>query len=182
MSSILGLDISTSIVGWCVLDKSTQKLVSAGAIDLKKIKCVFQKATTVFSELRRIDANHPIDDVAIEENLQAFRPGFSSAKTLVTLARFNGMVSLYAHDIFRIVPDFINVNHARKVAGLKIDRKSSLSTKEQVFKFVQSKLPEYNWPTRIMKSGPRKGLVLFTDSCYDISDAYVIALSCVKNE
>jgi len=182
VSLILGLDISTSIVGWCILDKSTQEFVSAGAIDLKKTKCVFHKATSVFNELKSLDYMHQIDDVAIEENLQAFRPGFSSAKTLVSLARFNGMVSLQAHDVFGIVPDFINVNHARKVAGLKIDRKSSRSTKEQVFDFVKSKLPEYDWPTRMMKSGPRKGLVLFTDSCYDISDAYVIALSCVKNE
>jgi hypothetical protein len=84
--------------------------------------------------------------------------------------------------VFGIVPDFINVNHARKVAGLKIDRKSSLSTKEQVFNFVKLRIPDYDWPIRTMKSGPRKGLVLFTDSCYDISDAYVIAASCVKNE
>lgn len=182
MSLILGLDISTSIVGWCILDKSTQAFISAGAIDLKKTKCVFHKATCVFNELKSLDHTHQIDTVAIEENLQAFRPGFSSAKTLVSLARFNGMVSLQAHDVFGVIPGFINVNHARKVAGLKIDRKSSRSTKEQVFDFVKPKLPEYDWPTRVMKSGPRKGLVLFTDSCYDISDAYVIALSCVKNE
>ena len=182
MSLILGLDISTSVVGWCILDRGTGTFISAGAIDLKKTKCVFHKATSVFNELKSLDCMHQVDHVVIEENLQAFRPGFSSAKTLVSLARFNGMVSLYAHDVFGIVPDFINVNHARKVAGLKIDRKSLLSTKEQVFNFVQLRIPNYEWPMRTMKSGPRKGLVLFTDSCYDISDAYVIAASCVKNE
>ena len=182
MSLILGLDISTSVVGWCVLDKGTGEFVSAGAIDLKKTKCVYTKATRVFNELKSLDCMHQIDYVAIEENLQAFRPGFSSAKTLLSLARFNGMVSLYAHDIFGIVPDFINVNHARKAAGLKIDRKSSLTTKEQVFSFVKLRVPNYEWPMRTMKSGPRKGLVLFADGCYDISDAYVIASSCVKNE
>ena len=36
---------------------------------------------------------HDIQKIFIEENLQAFRPGFSSAKTLLTLARFNGIVS-----------------------------------------------------------------------------------------
>ena len=182
MSLVLGLDISTSVVGWCILDKDTNEFVSAGAIDLKKIKCVFHKATNVFNELKSLERTHRVDYVAIEENLQAFRPGFSSAKTLVSLARFNGMVSLYSHDIFGIVPDFINVNHARKLVGLKIDRKSSLSTKEQVFDFVKGRLPGYDWPMKTMKSGPRKGLVLFADGCYDISDAYVIAASCVKNE
>jgi len=182
MSLILGLDISTSVVGWCVLDKSSGRFVSAGAIDLKKVKCVFTKARNVFDRLVSINDNHDISRITIEENLQAFRPGFSSAKTLVSLARFNGMISLYAHDVFHLVPDFINVNHARKKVGLKVDRKSSLSTKEQVLNFVQSNIAEYDWPTRVMKSGPRKGLVLFTDSCYDIADAFVIAKSCVIDE
>ena len=92
------------------------------------------------------------------------------------------MVTLIAFDMFHLRPQFMNVNSARKAAGLKIDRKSDLSTKEQVFSFVKDQLPKYDWPTRMLKSGPRKGLVLFADSCYDISDAYIIARSCIRNE
>ena len=79
-------------------------------------------------------------------------------------------------------PSFINVNHARKVVGLKIDRKSETSTKDQVLEFARRRIANFEWPMRTMKSGPRKGLVLFADSCYDISDAYIIASSCVQNE
>ena len=83
------------------------------------------------------------------------------------------------HDEFQLEPGFLNVNSARKTVGLKIDRKSDLNTKEQVLNFVKGKLPEYDWPTRMLKSGARKGLVIPADSCYDIADAYVIALASI---
>tara|TARA_A100001011_G_scaffold399016_1_gene505785 strand:- start:11429 stop:11980 length:552 start_codon:yes stop_codon:yes gene_type:complete len=182
MSFVLGLDISTSIVGWCILKKGSGDFVDAGAVDLKKEKCIYDKASKVKDVLKQVKKEYPVKEVAIEENLQAFRPGFSSAKTIVTLARFNGMVSLCSHDVFSLSPKFINVNSARKSVGLKIDRKSSVPTKEQVLDFVKTKIAYYDWPMRTLKSGPRKGLVLFADSCYDIADAYIIAKSCVIDE
>lgn len=182
MSYILGLDISTSNVGWCILEENTGEFVDASAIVLTKIPCIFQKAECVRQQLKKIREHYTIKHIAIEENLQAFRPGFSSAKTIVTLARFNGMVSLMSYNVFDMSPSFINVNHARKVVGLKIDRKSETSTKDQVLEFARRRIANFEWPMRTMKSGPRKGLVLFADSCYDISDAYIIASSCVQNE
>lgn len=182
MSHILGLDISTSNVGWCILEKNSGKFINASAIELKKVTCVFQKAEQVRKQLKDLLSKYDVTLIGIEENLQAFRPGFSSAKTIVTLARFNGMVSLISHDVFGMSPIFMNVNAARKKAGLKIDRKSDLNTKEQVLNFVRGKITDFNWPMRTIKSGKRKGLVLFADSCYDISDAYIIASSCVNNE
>ena len=38
-------------------------------------------------------SKNKVDSIYIEENLQSFRAGFSSARTLSTLSRFNGMVS-----------------------------------------------------------------------------------------
>ena len=179
---ILGLDVSTSNVGWCILDPRGE-LIAADAIILGKIKDVYLKVEEVRNVLKSLSKKYSIKKVVIEENLQAFRPGFSSAKTLITLARFNGMISLVSYEIFEFEPSFVNVNHARKIIGLKINRKSSLSTKEQVLEFVQGKVhTKFDWPMRTLKSGRRKGLVLFADSCYDIADAYVVALSCVINE
>jgi len=180
MSLHLGLDISTSNVGWCIINSKDNSLVSAGAIELSKKKDIFEKCSSVRKVLSDLNIHFGVDLVFIEENLQAFRPGFSSAKTIVTLARFNGMVTLMCHDEFSIQPLFLNVNNARKTVGLKIDRKSDLSTKEQVLSFVQNKLPDFDWPMRTLKSGARKGLVIPADSCYDISDAYVIALASVS--
>lgn len=175
----LGLDISTSNVGWCILDASDNRLVDAGAIELSKKKCIFEKCAAVRDHLTKLDKQYNITAVSIEENLQAFRPGFSSAKTIVTLARFNGMVTLICNDEFSIRPTFLNVNNARKLAGLKIVRKSDISTKDQVLNFVKLKLPDFDWPTKTLKSGTRKGLVIPASCCYDIADAYIIALASV---
>ncbi len=183
MKKVLGLDISTSCVGWCVLDAETGSVEAASAIVLKDIKCVFEKALRVKESLQTITLEYNVDNIAIEENLQAFRPGFSSAKTIVTLARFNGIVSWLSYKCTKVKPDFINVNHARKAVGLKIDRKSDLSTKEQVLEWVKTNgMQDFLWPMKTLKSGPRKGRVIFDDSCYDISDAFVIAKAHVNNE
>ena len=175
----LGLDISTSNVGWCILDPTSQDLIDAGAIELSKKKCIFQKCKEVRARLSSLNISYEVSSISIEENLQAFRPGFSSAKTIVTLARFNGMVTLLCHDEYSLKPEFLNVNNARKTVGLKINRKSESSTKDQVLQFVKEKVPSFNWPMRTLKSGVRKGLVIPADSCYDIADAYVIALASV---
>ena len=182
MSLQLGLDISTSNVGWCLLDKKTGNFVDAGALVLSSKKDIFEKSNIVRKTLKDLNKRYQISKVGIEENLQAFRPGFSSAKTIVTLARFNGIVTLLAFEETGVRPEFINVNSARKLVGLKVDRKSTTKTKDQVLQFVREKIKDYEWPMRTLKSGPRKGLVLFADSCYDIADAYIIASSCVNNE
>tara|TARA_B100001094_G_scaffold333123_2_gene408759 strand:+ start:132 stop:677 length:546 start_codon:yes stop_codon:yes gene_type:complete len=179
MSLKLGLDISTSNVGWCIIEPTTNEMVSAGAVELKKKKSIFEKCKEVKKTLAQVNIDYDIGSISIEENLQAFRPGFSSAKTIVTLARFNGMVTLMCFDEFSLEPEFLNVNNARKTVGLKIDRKSEVSTKDQILVFVKQKEPNFTWPTRTLKSGVRKGLVIPADCCYDIADAYIIALASV---
>lgn len=178
---ILGLDISTSNVGFCILGTEGD-LVDARAVSFSKNKTIFEKALDVRAELQNLKANHGISKVLIEENLQAFRPGFSSAKTIVTLARFNGIVTFLCSEVFEIEPEFMNVNSARKKVGLKIDRKSTSSTKDQVLGFVKKELPGFEWPERTLKSGSRKGLVIPADCCYDIADAYIIAAAGLGHE
>jgi len=158
-------------------------VVDAGYVDLKKIGNTFLKAKAVRKELSMLSSAHNITAVAIEENLQAFRPGFSSAKTICTLARFNGMVSLIANDVTDIDPEYINVNHARKTVGLKIRKKDPISTKDQVLHWVKDhpEWSKYDWPMKTLKSGKRKGLVIPHECCYDIADAFVIGQSCVVN-
>ena len=175
---ILGLDISTSCTGWSVLS-SVGSLIDIGYIRLGKIETMYQKAETVKKVLEEIKEKHNIASVYIEQNLQAFRAGFSSAKTIDKLARFNGIISYIAHDVFDIDPDFLNVNRARKSLGITIVRKKDggLPTKEQVFHWVSNEITENNflWPKKILKSGPRKGSEILMVECYDMADAYVIA-------
>ena len=180
MNFILGLDVSTSCTGWSILDTSGN-LVKMGSISLTKKPGLYKKAEYVRDVLREIENKHKITYVYIEENLQSFRRGFSSAKTLSTLARFNGVVSMVSYDIFGIEPEHINVNFARKSLGIKLIRKShgGAPTKQQVFEWVDEELTAqgntYIWPIKIYKSGPRKGQESLDPESYDMADAYVIA-------
>ena len=172
---ILGLDISTSCTGWCLLN-TDGTFNSAGYIPLASYKCMFRKA----EEAERAIQNS-ISKIGIEQNLQSFRSGFSSAKTLSTLSRFNGIISYIVFKKTGIFPEFINVNSARKHAGIKVIRKSNggAHVKEQIFEWAQKELKdsEYIWPEKILKSGPRKGQKIVHPGCYDISDAFVIAVA-----
>tara|TARA_Y100000034_G_C6739115_1_gene327870 strand:- start:205 stop:765 length:561 start_codon:yes stop_codon:yes gene_type:complete len=181
---ILGLDISTSCTGWCILD-SEAELIAVGSISLSKYKSLFSKAKHVHLELMDLLVRHEIKAVFIEENLQAFRPGLSSAKTILTLARFNGIVSYICNQVFEKEPGFINVNSARKELGIKLVRKKNggKPTKEQIVEWASNELSDTNhhWPTKILKSGPRKGVEILEPACYDMADAYVIARAGLLN-
>lgn len=170
----LGLDISTSAIGFCVLD--SDKVIDIFATSLDKKFSIFQKARFFKEELLRIKKDFNIKNIYVEENLQAFRPGLSSAKTIVTLARFNGMCSLIVSDVFEKDPEFVNVNSARKLVGFK-KIKSEISTKDQVFNFVRENESNISWPTKVLKNGPRRGTEVFENFCYDMADAYVIVKS-----
>ena len=179
----IGLDISTSIIGICFLDNN-YSLINLQAINLKKIKCIFEKSLVVKKELDAIKSNYNITEdveISIEEAFQSFSKGFSSAKTLSQLNRFNGIVSYLTYETFNKIPFYINVNSARKNLNIKINRKSEKNTKEQIFEWVKNEI-KFNWPEKTLKSGPNKGLVKYDESCYDMSDAYVICRALKYND
>lgn len=164
-SKFLGLDISTSCTGICILDQN-KELVLLDNIRLDKCSDFFEKCTEVKKYLDDLKKSHLIQNIFIEQDLQAFRPGLSSAATINTLARFNGAVTFMAYQTFGIRPDLINVTKARSAVGLKINHKDkSKTTKDKVFDWVSSEI-DFDWPKK--KTGSIK------TSCYDMSDSYVI--------
>ena len=97
---ILGLDISTSICGFAVIDKRGM-LVHHTALDLRKEKNIFAKCESFIQKLKETrQTYYGIDEVYIEQSLHMFMGGKSSAKTLSLLTRFNGMVSWVCYDQF----------------------------------------------------------------------------------
>lgn len=173
---VLALDISTSCTGYCLFDEN--KLIDIGSINLSKHKGLFEKASRVKKSITELKHLYNITHVAVEENLQAFRPGLSSAKTLMTLAQFNGVVRWICHENLDVPVVAINVNTARKSVGLKIDKKDkSRTTKEKVLDWVSQDNTSIHWPTKILKSGPNKGKKRVCSEAYDMADAYVIGKS-----
>jgi hypothetical protein len=94
----------------------------------------------------------------------------SSAATITTLMRFNGIVSYIGRNIFGVEPEYISAAHARKLCGIKMQRTSvaGMSGKEQVFKYMsENDLKHVVWPKK--KNGKD------VDWSRDATDAYVIA-------
>ena len=119
---ILGLDISTTIVGLAIVDKETRELLVSEHLDLTKFNTIFEKAELVGSELWQISRTYDIKHVFIETALKRFIPGKSRADTLIKLAKFNGIISWICFDSFEFEPTYLNVNSARSLYGLSFPR------------------------------------------------------------
>ena len=162
---ILGLDISTSITGYTLIDGD--KIILNSAWDTRKYKDFFEKVIHVKAGLEEIYEQYgeKIGAVYIEQSLQAFRSGFSSAKTLSTLSRFNGIVSWIVFDKYKIKPEYLAATSARKLCGIKIPR--GLKAKAVVLDYLLKNEPSFTIEyTRYGNPKP--------DS-YDRADSIVIA-------
>lgn len=180
---ILGLDVSTSVTGICVLDPGKQPddqgshILYLDRVEFKKCKTLWEKADLVAFEFSEILRKFPgTYSVVLEEPLLGFRTGMSSASTITTLMRFNGIASYISREIFKIDPEYISSASARKRCGIKVQRTSiaGMSGKEQVFKYMsEHDLKHVKWPQK--KSGEP------VDWSRDATDAYVIARAyCLK--
>ena len=125
---IIGLDISTSITGCTIIDG--EKIVLNDAWDTRKYKDFFEKAQHVEKELEKLYSQYgdKVTAIYIEQSLQSFRSGFSSAKTLSTLSRFNGVVSWFVYSLFKIKPEYLAASTARRLCGIKIPRGQKAKT------------------------------------------------------
>ena len=158
----LGLDISTSITGATILDKNGE-IVYNDSWDTRKFKNFFEKAKFIEDKIKEF--NYPIEKIYIEQSLQSFRSGFSSAKTLSTLSRFNGVVSWLAYTILRVEPEYLAASSARKLCGIKIPK--GQKAKQVVLNYVVDNVPDVL--IEYTKHGNPK------PNCYDKADSWVIA-------
>jgi hypothetical protein len=172
---ILGLDISSSIVGISIFNDD-KTLYDLRYVDLRKIDSFFKKADYVRAKLEdlRCELTQNITTISVEECAQSFRKGFSSAQTISTLARFNGVISQIAYETFEVEPLYYNVVSSRKSLGIKLDKSGSVDTKEQIVSWVSTQEPQWTWPTKTLSRGKNAGSTIHETFCYDMADAYVI--------
>jgi len=171
----LGLDISTSITGFTLLGDSGD-VILCDCIILKKYNNVFDKARAVEQELQKLFLQYKIEQVWIEESLQMFSSGMSSAKTLATLTKFNGIVSWITWDKFQIIPEYIAAVSARKEIGLTVQK--GKRGKDVVMEYM---LDKESW---FVVDYGRTGKI--KPHFYDMADSFVIAkagfLRCTKQK
>ena len=165
---ILGLDISTSITGATIIQDG--KIVDSFYWDTRnknKFSSLYDKAHHIRIKLLLLKTKYNITKIFIEQSLHTFRSGFSSAQTLSTLSRFNGIVSWFCYDIFNKKPEMIAATTARKQAGIAIKRGDN--AKQKVLQFIIDKYPDIE--IQYTKHGnPKPGTL-------DMCDSIIIALA-----
>jgi len=122
---IIGLDISTSIVGIAVMQEDG-RIVEVQHVDLRKIKsenyCEMADKVQVALEDIKVKYEHSDFKVYVKEAGKKFRMGTSSAKTIFMLARFNGIVCYTCWKTFGEKAVELEVKNASKHIGLIIPK------------------------------------------------------------
>ena len=163
---IIGLDVSTSIVGVCVLSELGE-VIEFDHINLKKIDNLYSKNTAVNQKLLSLleKYDNSIKHIVIEKPFEFFNSGSSTAATMSKLQRFNGMVSWAVYYLFEKEPIMVEAKEARKLAGIKVPRGSN--AKQIVLEHIQNTEEKFVIE-RTAKGNPR-------DYFYDMADAIVVA-------
>ena len=172
--SVLGLDISTTCVGYCVYGPDLKEI---GSVRLGSYGTnLFEKATAIRDVLINLKRDFDITNVAAEQRLMHFRAGMSSAKTLFTLADFHGRIVQEAYNLFDVEPMELNAQSARKKVFGKARFPDFDEVKEAIACGVIELEPqlEDHFPLRKALKGKKPSL-LFRDHAYDEADAYVVA-------
>ena len=157
-----------------VIDKSGEILFYE-AWDMRNKRyfpTLWDKADFIENKLRELKVRKKfiVEKIYIEQSLQAFRPGLSSAKTRLTLAKFNGIVSYLARRVYEMEPEYVGASSARKLCGIKVER--GKKAKEVVLQHILDTEPKFKI-SYTSHGNPKPG-------SYDMSDAIIVARAGLK--
>ena len=108
---ILGLDVSTSCVGYAFTED--KKILDMGFIDIKKEKTPRDKVQKVLDFLHNSSYIDMVENINVEDNLSGFAGGFTSQQVIIKLAKFNAILCFMLENFdFKVYN--INPNTARK--------------------------------------------------------------------
>ena len=108
---ILGLDVSTSCVGYAFTED--KKILDMGFIDIKKEKTPKDKVQKVLDFLNNSSYIDEVENINVEDNLSGFAGGFTSQQVIIKLAKFNAILCFMLEN-FDYKVNNINPNTARK--------------------------------------------------------------------
>ena len=124
----LGLDISSTTIGYC-FSSSKNQILHAGFIPVHKEISIRSKAHKVAEELKNIQLQPFV--VIVEDSLSGFGGGRTSQQTIVKLAKCNAIVSYVVEEMYKLEVQHINVSTMRKAVFGKA-RERGLDSKEFV--------------------------------------------------
>ena len=171
MIKVLGLDISSSTIGWATLSmqKGSVSLDEYGYISPPKSKkgSLTFRVSETFDEISDFIEDKKPDLVVIEAYANKFPAGRSTARTIIVLSVFNEVISMAALRFLKKDPIRYPVVTVR--ASLSKLAKKKISSKEECFEFICDHFPSFE--LRNNKVGN------IAKECYDEADAIAVALT-----
>lgn len=185
--NILGLDISTAIIGYCIISINDNKefaFEKYDYIDVNKLVNsedendvfkVFDKIYQVMPILERIIKEYKIEKVYIESPNKLFKTGLSSIEIITKLLVFNYVISDNIRRHIKLPIEHINARSARSIVFGKSFNSPSLkefgNAKTLVFNNLMIDYPQLEvLKTKLNRNNNLHSWV------YDICDSIVIAL------
>jgi len=166
---ILGLDISSSKIGIALL--KDDKIIISEVVKFKSNQPLEERALQFEQRIQKIEKHYVIYDVYVEQPAMMFRGGKTTAHTMATLQRFNGMCCYAVRKVFDMTPTLVNPRSARSKLGIKPPRGiPSKEVKKFIIEHVENKFGEQFKYNMTHKGNPQPG----TD---DRADALVVALA-----
>lgn len=167
MTKVLGLDVSSTTIGYCLLEITEDNQIKFDHCNyLKPIKkgTIIERIVDTRNKIKAIIEKHKPDLIAIEDIIQ-FMKGQSTAKTIITLTTFNRMICLLANDYLGHPPELFSVMSIRH--GLKTN--NIFPKKEDMPELVAKHLG-ITFPYELNKKGNIKV------ESYDMADGVAVAL------
>jgi Holliday junction resolvasome RuvABC endonuclease subunit len=164
---ILGFDVSSTTIGWCVLsldEKNNISFVKADYVKPVKKGSIIERIVDTRDKIQKIIDEVKPDYIGIEDIIK-FMAGKSSAQTIIMLTTFNRMIGLCAYDYLHRSPELFSVMTIRH--GLKLD--NVFPKKEDMPALVSQRLGII-FPYQLGKKGALKV------ENYDMADGIAVAL------
>ena len=165
----LGLDISSSKIGIALL--KDDKIVISEVVKFKPNQPLEERAIKFESRMREIEQHYVVYDLYVEQPAMMFRGGKTTAYTMATLQRFNGMCCYALRKVFDMTPVLVNPRSARSKLNIKTPR--GMANKEVKRFIIENVEKRFNGQFKYNmthKGNPQPG----TD---DRADAIVVALA-----
>ena len=170
MKKILGLDISSTTIGWALLKCSDDDftLDDYGYIKPTKNKKFsdIERLSLAYDEIEKLVRRLSPDEIAVEKYATKFSSGRSTARTIIVLSKYNEMVSLCCFREFgKTTFAYAPISIRSKVSKF-FDKK--IKSKDDAFDFVCKNIS--NFKTKLNRVSKIK------KECYDEADAICVAL------
>tara|TARA_B100000131_G_scaffold322863_1_gene378446 strand:- start:2509 stop:3042 length:534 start_codon:yes stop_codon:yes gene_type:complete len=171
MIKVLGLDISSSVVGWAIVDCSGSKpaLLEHGNIKPPKSNkgSLTYRASEYYNYICSfLDEKKP-DFVAIEAYANKFPRGRSTARTIIVLSFFNELTSMACLRTLGYEPEKYAVVTIRSQLSKLFG--SRIVSKEDTFEYIKNNISGF------VTNKNRNGKI--SKESYDEADAVAVALA-----